>query len=68
MFLLKCVVYSGFTNIVRVWITAATEEKVMLVFDRKDFRNMYSKTSFLAQIKFITKEKHQTHIITLILN
>jgi hypothetical protein len=28
----------------------------------------YSKTSFLVQIKFITKEKHQTHIIILILN
>ncbi len=29
---------------------------------------IYSKTSFLVQIKFITKEKHQTHIIILILN
>jgi hypothetical protein len=31
-------------------------------------RLFYSKTSFLVQIKFITKEKHQTHIIILILN
>jgi hypothetical protein len=36
--------------------------------DILNFQVNYSKTGFLVQIKFITKEKHQTHIIILILN
>jgi hypothetical protein len=43
-------------------------QKTKEQYDKGSPSYIYSKTSFLVQIKFITNEEHQTHIIILILN